>query len=129
MESSTNTHVPAPPWAAVCPVLIPLKTCNEAADRLIEWFGPDELKRVVGGERWWQVRGLDGIDAEWVAEEEHLAPEAGFTYQDGTKMKDTEANILRMEALESVMVSYMDHLLQAQLIFFFSYTFMVVSVR
>ncbi len=105
MESSTNTHVPAPPWATVCPVLIPLKTCNEAADHLIEWFGPDELEKVVGGERWWQVRGLDGIDAEWIAEGEHLAPEGGSTYQDGTKMKGTGANILRMESLESVMVS------------------------
>jgi hypothetical protein len=26
-----------------------------------------EFKRVVGGERWWQVRGLDGLEAEWVA--------------------------------------------------------------
>jgi hypothetical protein len=26
-----------------------------------------EFKRVVGGERWWQVRGLDGVEAEWVA--------------------------------------------------------------
>lgn len=27
----------------------------------------EEFRRVVGGERWWQVRGLDGLEAEWIA--------------------------------------------------------------
>jgi hypothetical protein len=26
------------------------------------------LKKVVGGEKWWQVRGLAGIEAEWIAQ-------------------------------------------------------------
>jgi len=89
----------------VSQVLIPLKTCNEAADHLIEWFGPEELEKVVGGDRWWQVRGLDGIDAEWVAEEEDLAPDGDeFCKRNGKNVKDTDADILRMEKLESVMV-------------------------
>ena len=46
---------------------IRLPCCNKAADILIDWFGPDELRKVVGGERWWQVRGLEGVQAEWVA--------------------------------------------------------------
>lgn len=71
----------------------------------MEWFGPEELKRIVGGDRWWQVRGLDGVDAEWVAEEEDLASdEDGFHKRDDQKLKDTDADILRMEKLESVMV-------------------------
>ena len=83
------------------PVQIPLSSCNQAADTLIEWFGPEELKRVVGGERWWQIRGLDGIDAEWIAEKEHLKdcpiPEdLGHTEDENT--------ILRMEHLDRVMV-------------------------
>ena len=42
--------------------MIPLSKCNEAADLLIKWFEPKELINIVGGERWWQVRGLDGIE-------------------------------------------------------------------
>ncbi len=103
---STNTHVPAPPWAAVCPVLIPLKTCNAAADHLIDWFGPEELTHVVGGERWWQVRGMDGIDAEWVAQEEDLGTDDDFKTKKSQKLKESEINILRMEKLESVMVCH-----------------------
>ncbi len=49
-------------------MLIPLASCDEAARILIDYFGPDELKNVVGGEKWWQVRGLTGIEAEWIAQ-------------------------------------------------------------
>ena len=65
--------MPAPPWAAVSPVQVPLSSCNEAADLLIEWFGPEDLNMVVGGERWWQIRGLDGVDAEWITQKEFLS--------------------------------------------------------
>ncbi|KJA29849.1 hypothetical protein HYPSUDRAFT_31857 [Hypholoma sublateritium FD-334 SS-4] len=104
LQAFTNTHVPAPYWAAVSPVTIPLSTCNAAADSLIEWFGPEEIKLVVGGERWWQVRGLDGIDAEWVAEMEDLGPETEIKAVDGKKLSNAEANIKRMEHLETVML-------------------------
>jgi hypothetical protein len=53
---SANTHIPSPWWAATCPVQIPLSCANDAADVIIDWFGPEELKVIVGGERWWQVR-------------------------------------------------------------------------
>ncbi|KAF9534722.1 hypothetical protein CPB83DRAFT_211167 [Crepidotus variabilis] len=104
LQAFTNTHVPAPPWAAVSPVLIPLRSCNEAADHLIEWFGPEELRKVVGGERWWQIRGLDGVDGEWIAEDEDLIPANEFKAPEGKKLSVAEANILRMETLESVML-------------------------
>ena len=68
---------------------------------LIDWFGPDDLKCVVGGEKWWQVRGLDGIDAEWVTEKEYLREDTPID----RKLSSTDANILRMEHLETVMVS------------------------
>lgn len=96
--------MPSPPWAAVSPVTIPLYSCNEAADHLIEWFGPEELKKVVGGERWWQVRGLDGVDGEWMAEDEDLLPLDEFKPPNGKQLTESENNILRMEKLESVMV-------------------------
>lgn len=84
------------------PVSIPLVTANRAADTLIEWFGPEDLKHVVGGERWWQVRGLDGIDAEWITEREYLSPLSSTDEE--RKLSETDKDILRMEKLEKVMV-------------------------
>jgi len=97
---STNTHLPASPWSTVAPVTIPLSSCNNAADMLIEWFGKEELTYVVGGERWWQVRGLDGVDAEWVADSEQIDTVMALP----TDMPEIEKDILRMECLESVLV-------------------------
>ncbi|KAJ2931623.1 hypothetical protein H1R20_g5347, partial [Candolleomyces eurysporus] len=101
LQSFTNTRVPSLYWVAVSPVTIPLSICNEAADALIEWFGPEELNTVVGGERWWQVRGLSGIDAEWIAEREHL-DDTGEKVGNGQKLTREEQDILQMEKLESV---------------------------
>jgi hypothetical protein len=70
---------------------------------MANWFGPDELTRIVGGERWWQVRGLDGVDAEWITEKDYLS-DADVKTPDGRKLKEEEKNILRMEHLETVMV-------------------------
>lgn len=85
------------------PVLIPFTSCNKAADILIDWFGPEDLKHVVGGEKWWQVRGLDGIEAEWVTEKEYLGPPPSSQGLD-RKLSTEDANILRMDHLETVMV-------------------------
>ena len=108
---STNTHVPSPPWSVVAPVLIPLHSCNEAAGKLIEWFDPVELSRVVGGERWWQIRGLDGLDAEWVTEKKYVSPvdiETERSVRDRTGLErdlsGDEREILGIEHLEKVMV-------------------------
>lgn len=81
--------------------MVPLKSCNKAADLLIDWFGPEELQQVVGGEKWWQVRGLDGIESEWVTEKEYLSDAPVDTDK---KLSTDDANILRMEHLETVMV-------------------------
>ncbi|KAG1892278.1 alpha beta-hydrolase [Suillus subluteus] len=102
LQAFTNTHVPAPPWTAVAPVRVPLQSCNQAADLLTEWFGPEDLKRVVGGEKWWQVRGLDGIDAEWIAEKSHL-PES-VHIDAGRKYSEEEKLVMSMEQLETTML-------------------------
>ncbi|KAL1740372.1 Alpha/Beta hydrolase protein, partial [Schizophyllum fasciatum] len=102
LQAFTNTHVPSPYWAAVAAVQIPFHTCNQAADALIEWFGPEDLKRVVGGERWWQVRGLDGIDAEWITQKEYLAD--GEQARHGKDLTSEEELIQRMEPLDRVML-------------------------
>ena len=67
LQSFTNTYVPPPPWATAVSVLIPLESCDAAAKVLIDYFGP-ELETVVGGSKWWQVRGLAGVEAEWIAQ-------------------------------------------------------------
>ncbi|KAG2154960.1 alpha beta-hydrolase [Suillus bovinus] len=103
LQAFTNTHVPAPPWTAVIPVRVPLQSCNKAADLLIQWFGPEDLKRVVGGERWWQVRGLDGIDAEWIADKSHLRPES-VDIDDGRRYSEEERLVMSMEQLETTML-------------------------
>lgn len=82
--------------------MIPLQTCNRAADVLIEWFGPEDLARVVGGERWWQVRGLDGAQGEWVTEKEFLVDSSKKTKKSSSKSIDEL--IASMERLEPVMV-------------------------
>ena len=108
---STNTHILSPPWAAVAPIVIPFKTCNKAADTLIEWFSsPEELRIIVGGTRWWQVRGLDGLEAEWVTEKSYLNYDgvqelANKRIKEGRKLSDNESEILAMDGLERVMVS------------------------
>ena len=70
---------------------------------MIEWFGPDDLKYVVGGHKWWQVRGLDGIDAEWITEREFLEDLEGDKIPE-RKLGWEEETVLRMEHLETVMV-------------------------
>ncbi|KAJ7129477.1 Alpha/Beta hydrolase protein [Mycena epipterygia] len=103
LQAFTNTHVPAPFWAAVAPVCIPFHSCNDAADILVNWFGPDELKAVVGGERWWQVRGLDGVDGEWITQKDYLS-DAKVHGPPGRKLSDDDQTILRMEKLDKVML-------------------------
>ncbi|KAJ7284012.1 Alpha/Beta hydrolase protein [Mycena rebaudengoi] len=103
LQAFTNTHVPSPFWASVAAVSIPLQTCNDAADLLINWFGPDELKAVVGGERWWQVRGLDGVDGEWITQKEYMSDEK-ICGPAGRKLSDDDETVLGMEKLDRVML-------------------------
>ncbi|KAK7061901.1 alpha beta-hydrolase [Favolaschia claudopus] len=103
LQKFCNTHVVAPYWAAVASICIPLRSCNEAADILIDWFGPEEIKAVVGGERWWQVRGMDGIDAEWITQKEYLSHHTPPNPPD-RKLSVNEQIVLKMENLERVML-------------------------
>jgi len=100
---SSNTPIPAPSRAAAAPITIPIPTCNAAADLLIDWFGPEDLRCVVGGHKWWQVRGLDGVDAEWITEREFLQ-DLDEDMIPERKLRREEEIILRMEHLGTVMV-------------------------
>ncbi|KAG8887205.1 hypothetical protein FRB98_000367 [Tulasnella sp. 332] len=91
LQAFTNTYVPPPYWAEIVACTIPLECCNKSADVLIDWFGQEQLNNLVGGERWWQVRGLRGVQGEWIAmkrdwaqlrqaEKQGMRPEKGHGY-------------------------------------------------
>jgi acetyl esterase/lipase len=68
LQSFVNVRTPSPPWVHVVRLVIPTVSCDEAAVYLIKAFGgEDVMKRVVGGTKWWQVRGIRGLDAEWIS--------------------------------------------------------------
>jgi hypothetical protein len=61
LQSFSNVRTPSPPWVHVVRLVIPTVSCDEAAVYLIKAFGgEDVMKRVVGGTKWWQVRGIRG---------------------------------------------------------------------
>ncbi|KAI0332971.1 alpha/beta-hydrolase [Cubamyces sp. BRFM 1775] len=67
LQSFSNTRTPSPPWVHVVRLLVPMSCCDEAATYLIKALGGEEVtKRVIGGTKWWQVRGVKGVDAEWI---------------------------------------------------------------
>ncbi|KAF8261460.1 hypothetical protein EI94DRAFT_1745923 [Lactarius quietus] len=68
LQSFSNIRTPSPPSTHVVRLVIPMASCDEAATFLIRAFGgEDVMKRVVGGTKWWQVRGIRGLDAEWIS--------------------------------------------------------------
>lgn len=67
-QELTNTTTPMPPWGISERTMIPMHSCEQAAEALISYFGPEELYRVVGGPKWWQMRALHGVQAEWISQ-------------------------------------------------------------
>ncbi|KDR75638.1 hypothetical protein GALMADRAFT_248228 [Galerina marginata CBS 339.88] len=67
LQAFSNTRTPSPPWTHVVRTLVPLSCCEEAAPYLIKALGGEEVaRRLVGGVKWWQVRGVNGVDAQWL---------------------------------------------------------------
>lgn len=67
VQAFSNNRTPSLPSSHVVRLLVPLSCCDEAANYVIQALGGEELaKRLVGGTKWWQVRGVKGIDAEWI---------------------------------------------------------------
>ncbi|KAI8973983.1 Alpha/Beta hydrolase protein [Trametes punicea] len=67
LQAFSNTRTPSPPWVHVVRLLVPMSCCDDAATYLIKALGGEEVaKRIVGGTKWWQVRGVKGVDAEWI---------------------------------------------------------------
>ncbi|TFK23134.1 alpha/beta-hydrolase [Coprinopsis marcescibilis] len=68
LQAFANTRTPSPPWVHVVRTLVPMSSCDQAALHLIKALGGEEMcRRVVGGVKWWQVRGINGVDAQWIA--------------------------------------------------------------
>ncbi|KAF8514646.1 lipase/ esterase [Hysterangium stoloniferum] len=68
-----NARIPAPPWIYVEWTLIPISVCDIAAVHLIKAFGGEDVtKRVIGGTKWWQVRGIRGVECQWICQKSHL---------------------------------------------------------
>ncbi|KAG6332273.1 hypothetical protein ID866_6813 [Astraeus odoratus] len=90
VQAFANNRTPTPPWVHTVRLLVPVSYCDDAAKYLIEALGGEEhAKRMVGGTKWWQVRGIPGyyshlhvtttahmsgprIDAEWIAAKKDL---------------------------------------------------------
>ncbi|VDC05073.1 unnamed protein product [Peniophora sp. CBMAI 1063] len=67
LQAFSNTRTPSTPANHVVRVTIPMSSCDSAAEHLISAFGGEEnMKRTVGGTKWWQVRGIRGVSAEWM---------------------------------------------------------------
>ncbi|KAI0067652.1 alpha/beta-hydrolase [Artomyces pyxidatus] len=67
LQSFSNTRTPSPPWVHVIRLVVPMSCCDDAATHLIKAFGGEEvMKKTVGGTKWWQVRGIRGVHAEWI---------------------------------------------------------------
>jgi len=51
----------SPPWAKGLRVLVPMSCCDKAAEYLIGVLGGESAtKQLVGGTKWWQIRGVKG---------------------------------------------------------------------
>ncbi|KZO93900.1 alpha/beta-hydrolase [Calocera viscosa TUFC12733] len=76
LQQFSNVRIPAPPWVHLIRLRIPLSSCNDAAQYLILALGGEDRTRTfVGGVKWWQTRGLQGIEAQWVCSKKDLERE------------------------------------------------------
>ncbi|KAL5532041.1 hypothetical protein ACEPAF_5605 [Sanghuangporus sanghuang] len=73
LQQFSNTQIPSSPWMHVMRVRVPLSCCDDAAEYLIDALGGQvKTRQIVGGTKWWQVRGIRGVDAQWiVARKDH----------------------------------------------------------
>ncbi|KAF5357302.1 hypothetical protein D9758_005908 [Tetrapyrgos nigripes] len=67
LQNFSNTRTPSPPWVHVIRLVVPMSSCDEAAVHLTKALGGEDVARkVVGGVKWWQIRAVSGVDAEWI---------------------------------------------------------------
>ncbi|EJD08013.1 alpha/beta-hydrolase [Fomitiporia mediterranea MF3/22] len=98
LQQFSNTRTPSAPWMHVTHVRIPMSICNDAARYLIETLGGEEItRRVVGGTKWWQVRGIRGVDAQWIVAKKDYER----IKKQRKRQQQQQADQLRKEATEN----------------------------
>ncbi|GAA5887222.1 hypothetical protein JCM6882_002454 [Rhodosporidiobolus microsporus] len=66
LQKFTAAHVPAPTWVSKLVVTIPNENIDEAANLLRKALAVDpQTVELVGGEKWWSLRGRD-LTGEWI---------------------------------------------------------------
>ncbi|BGP14241.1 hypothetical protein JCM10213v2_002184 [Rhodosporidiobolus nylandii] len=66
LQKFTASHVPAPSWVSRLIVTIPNSNIDHAAELLRKALAVDpRTVELVGGERWWTLRGRD-LTGEWI---------------------------------------------------------------
>ncbi|EED85396.1 candidate lipase/esterase from carbohydrate esterase family CE10 [Postia placenta Mad-698-R] len=101
LQEFSNTRTPTPPWTHIVRLLVPISCCDDAATYLIQALGGEEVtKRVVGGTKWWQVRGITGVDAEWLAAKKDWQEAKRRHKAHLKKSGDKDSNIGHPEGLE-----------------------------
>lgn len=67
LQAFSNARTPSPPWVKVVRICVPMSSCDQAATHLIQVLGGEEFcRQLVGGVKWWQVRGVNGVDGQWI---------------------------------------------------------------
>ncbi|KAH6914019.1 lipase/esterase [Coprinopsis sp. MPI-PUGE-AT-0042] len=104
IQAFSNTRTPSPPWIQVVRTIVPMSCCDQAATHMVTVLGgEDHCRKVVGGIKWWQVRGIAGVDAQWIVakkdwrEAKRRHKQRGEAYpasnpnEEGTYVKDMDA--------------------------------------
>lgn len=86
------------------PVTIDLTSCNRAAEILVAVLGEEAINNIVGGRKWWTVRGLDGVEGEWVAMRADLNEVSPNALQPVRPKDSTHRYPAAMDKLHRVMV-------------------------
>lgn len=103
LQSFSNVRTPSPPWVHVVRLVIPMASCDEAAVYLIKAFrGEQVMKKVVGGTKWWQVRGIRGLDAEWISAKKDWQDEKRRAKEQTRRKHPTEGLGLRDSSVEDI---------------------------
>ncbi|KAF7351100.1 Abhydrolase-3 domain-containing protein [Mycena sanguinolenta] len=107
----SNTRTPSPPWVHVVRLVVPMTCCDDAAQYLITALGGEEIARkLVGGCKWWQVRGLSGVDAQWItAKKDWQEAKRRYKMQDKSKTS-TQVPAVDPEADSGTYEEHMDEM-------------------
>ena len=118
------TYVPSPPWVTVVPTLITADVCALAAKVLIEHFGDEECRQVlgafsfftpflpflfivwnVGGKEWWQRRARKdgGVPGEWIAMKRDYRPKDFRSAKPTSSSRPTTASSSRRSESQTSM--------------------------